>query len=278
MYASTTHSSQAPRATPATVLALVLLVGLAVGGAMVLNMGRIAPGTQIPPDAMVPQGDAAVQSATTKPKARAVASGPGWELMTTPQKLALYPLAERWAYLSEAQKRYWLALAQNFASMPESEQERLHARMTAWASLSAQQRSQARLNFAVTRRLAPHDIRSEWETYQALSDADKKRLAAKAAKPRGAATALKLARTKRLAHVPAADGAQAKVANPPKIVFPAPAAVRLPSVPEPVALPPAPPAPPASASDNPVPAQMPQAPAPSDAPTQSDPLPPVYVN
>jgi hypothetical protein len=275
MNASAPRSAPSSIATPAIVLALVLLAGLAMGGAAMLSMGRIAPGTQIPPDALTAQGDTPTSPADVQAPPPGLASGPGWEVMTTPQKLALYPLAERWAHLSEAQKRYWLALAQNFATMPEQEQERLHARMTAWASLSAQQRSQARLNFAVTRSLAPLDIRSEWETYQALSEADKKRLAAKAPKPRGAATALKPVPARRLAQVPAATGPQAREANPPKIVFPAPAPVRLPPPPEPVALPPSAPA---SSSDNGGSAPVPAAQDAPGAPASTDPLPPVYVN
>lgn len=273
MHASAPHSRRSSIATPAIVLALVLLAGLSAGGVAMLGMGRIAPGTQIPHDALAAQGDP--DPSDTQAPPRVVAAGPGWELMTLPQKLALYPLAERWAYLGEAQKRYWLALAQNFAAMPEQEQERLHARMTAWASLSVQQRSQARLNFAVTRSLAPLDIRSEWETYQALSEADKKRLAAKAPKPRGAATALKPVPARRLAQVPAATGPQALEANPPKIVFPAPAPVRVAPPPEPVALPPSSPA---STSDNGPPAPVRASPDASGAPAPNDPLPPVYVN
>lgn len=273
MHAPTTRSSPSLHATPAIVLALVLLVGLALGGAATLSMGRVAPGTQIPQDALASPGEDALGPMAAKPPVPAIASGPGWGLMTTPQKLALYPLAERWAYLSEAQKRYWLTLAQNFASMPEAEQDRLHARMTAWASLSAQQRSQARLNFAVTRSLAPHDILSEWEIYQALSEADKQRLAAKAAKPRGAATALKPVPAKRLAQVPQVTGPQA--ANPPKIVFPVPAPVRQPPPPDAAALPPPPPAP---MSDNVAAPPAPAAADPSGASAPTDPLPPVYVN
>lgn len=274
MHASTKLPAHSLPAAPAIVLALVLLASLAVGGVMMLSMGRIAPGTRIEPEALANGPQAAAQTvgrATPQP----LATGPGWERMTTPQKLALYPLAERWAYLSEAQKRHWLVLAQSFAAMPESEQERLHERMTAWASLSAQQRSQARLNFATTRNLAPHDIQAEWETYQALSEAEKQRLAARAAKPKGAATALKPIPSKRLAHVPTVTDAQAKSANPPKIVFPAPAAVHLPPVPEPTALPPSTPV---TAGENPAPEQTPSASEPRGTFTQPDPLPPVYLN
>ncbi len=274
MPVSTAPPAHSLPATPAIVLALVLLAGLAVGGARMLSLGRIAPGTRIAPEALASRQDATAQATASLVKLRPLRVGPGWELMTTPQKLALYPLAERWAYLTEAQKRHWLVLAQSFSAMPETEQERLHARMTAWASLSAQQRSQARLNFATTRSLAPRDIQSEWETYQALSEAEKLRLAAKAAKPKGAATALKPIPAKRLARVPAATDAQAKAANPPKIVFPAPAAVRQFTTPEPVALPPAPSA---STGENPSPEQAPRS---SEQPSvvAPDPLPPLYVN
>jgi hypothetical protein len=72
--------------------------------------------------------------------------------------------------MSEVQKRRWLALAQTFHTLPESEQARLHERMTAWASLSIQQRNQARINFAATQRLRLDDKRSQWDAYQALSE------------------------------------------------------------------------------------------------------------
>ncbi|MGP1629465.1 MAG: DUF3106 domain-containing protein [Giesbergeria sp.] len=272
MPASTTPSSNPPRATPAIVLALVLLAGLAVGGAVVLNQGRTAPGTSIPEEVLSAGGDSPVPTSRADARPLPQHSGPGWEVMTTPQKLALYPLAERWAYLSEVQKHHWLTIAQTFASRPAAEQQRLHQRMTAWASLSTQQRSQARLNFAVSRGLAPHDLLAEWETYQALSEMEKQRLAAKAAKPKGAATALKPVHSKRLTHVPAASDAQATAANPPKIVLPSTTAIRPMPVPEPVALPPSPSV---SADER----QVPPIPDPLDeTPPQSDPLPPVYIN
>ncbi len=147
-----------------------------------------------------------------------VETGPGWETLTTPQKLALYPLAERWALISEAQKRRWLALAANFPALPEEEQAKFHDRMTDWASLSAQQRNQARLNYAVTNRLARDDKRAQWEAYQALSDEEKRALAARAApKPKGAATALRPVSPKKLAQVPAATQANPSRPNAPKI-------------------------------------------------------------
>ena len=95
-------------------------------------------------------------------------------------------------------------------------------RITDWANLSTQQRSQARLNYAAASRLPADDRRAQWEAYQALSDEEKKRLAAKAApKPRGAATAIRPVPLKKLVQVPAATNAPPALPNPPKIVPPA---------------------------------------------------------
>lgn len=173
-----------------------------------------------------------------------MASGPGWETLSTPQKLALYPLAERWAVLSESQKRRWLALAQTFETLPPEEQEKLHNRMTEWSSLSARQRSQARLNYADAQRLAPNDKRAHWEAYQALSDEEKRSLAADApTKPAGAAPALRPESPKKLVQVPAAAQAGPARANPPKITPTDPHLPRtLVVVPAPATTPPAEPA------------------------------------
>lgn len=166
-----------PLALPAFVLALALLGALAVVGGQVWMQMRMAPGTLLPIGAeaaiAAPNNVRPVASngSTFVPM---VQSGPGWETLTTPQKLALYPLAERWALISEAQKRRWLSLATNFSALPPEEQDKFHDRMTDWASLSGQQRNQARLNYAVTNKLARDDKRAQWEAYQALSDEEKR--------------------------------------------------------------------------------------------------------
>ena len=45
--------------------------------------------------------------------------------------------------------------------MPPEEQAKLHSRMTEWAALSAQQRTQARLNFAETKQLSADEKKSQ---------------------------------------------------------------------------------------------------------------------
>ena len=213
--------SDASPALPAFVLALALLGVLAAVGGQVVGQMRMAPGTLLmagaeaavasPNNARAP----AAYGASAVPQ---VETGPGWETLNTPQKLALYPLAERWALISEAQKRRWLALAANFPALPEDEQAKFHERMTDWASLSAQQRNQARLNYATTNRLAPDDKRAQWEAYQALSEDERRALAARAApKPKGAAVALRPVSPRKLAQVPAATQATPSSPNVPKI-------------------------------------------------------------
>lgn len=206
-----------PSPTPAIVLALALLGVLLVGGWKTVGQLSELPGTifTTPDDVRNPSPTAGTPGA---PATELRSGGPGWETLNTPQKLALYPLAERWALLSETQKRRWLALAQTFHTLPEAEQARLHERMTAWASLSAQQRNQARINFAATQGLRLDDKRSQWNAYQALSEEQKRRLAASAAtKPQGAATSIQPVPPKKFTRVPAAKNAPDNLANPPKV-------------------------------------------------------------
>jgi hypothetical protein len=108
-------------------------------------------------------------------------SSPSWAELSPQQQQSLAPLAGTWRVLSEAHKRKWLALSQNYPTMPPGEQARLHSRMAEWAALSPQQRTQARLNFAESQKLATGDKRAKWEAYQNLSPEEKRKLAAGAA-------------------------------------------------------------------------------------------------
>lgn len=112
------------------------------------------------------------------PQAVPVEAKPVWGELTALQKQALAPLSSTWSSLSEAHKRKWVAVSGNFPTMPPGEQARLHTRMAEWAALSPQQRAQARLNFAETQRLPDDDRKAKWEAYQALPEAEKRKLAA----------------------------------------------------------------------------------------------------
>ena len=207
-----------PLNVPAYALALALLAALAVTGFRAVGWVRLAPSTPMPAQALPENRHRALSD--VRPVERPEV-GPAWSELTTPQKLALYPLANRWSVLNEAQKRHWLKLAAGFHALAPDEQERVLARLTDWASLSAQQRSQARLNYAATNRLAPDSKRAQWDAYQALSSEEKNRLAAAAAvtshRSLGAAPPLRPVAPRKLAKVPAATAATTSAANLPKI-------------------------------------------------------------
>ena len=122
--------------------------------------------------------------------AAASASNSSWQSLKGSQKKALAPLAPHWAQISQAQRNKWLAMSNNFDNLSNKEQVILHERMAEWASLSPQQRAQARLNFNQTKTLDADAKKTQWDAYQALSPADKKKLAAQQTTGiQGAATA-----------------------------------------------------------------------------------------
>ena len=122
--------------------------------------------------------------------APASASNSSWQSLQSSQKKALAPLAPHWAQISPAQKNKWLAMSTNFDNLSTKEQAILHERMAEWASLSPQQRAQARLNFNQTKTLDANAKKTQWEAYQALNPEDRKKLAEQQTTGiRGAATA-----------------------------------------------------------------------------------------
>lgn len=225
---------------------------------------RVAPSTPVPVEALGNGKHKIYGEARITPQTEV---GPRWTELTTAQKEALYPLVDRWSVLSEGQKRNWLNLAAGFHALSPEEQAKMLARITDWASLSGQQRSQARLNYAAASKLPADSRRAQWEAYQALSAEEKKRLAAKATpRPTGAAMTVRPVSPKKLARVPAAINTPPTVPNPPKIQPPAefhspqalpvppPVVVETLPVTIPSALPmPLPPLPPASAEAEAVP-------------------------
>lgn len=146
---------------------------------------------------------ASAMAATANPTIQPPESKPLWKDLTPAQQQSLKPLAANWPSLGEAHKRKWLAMSQNYTALPVAEQQKLHSRMVQWGSLSPQQRTTARLNFAESNKLTPQDKAENWRAYQALSPDDRQKLAAKAqiATP-GAAAAVKPVPLQKLANVP----------------------------------------------------------------------------
>ncbi len=199
-------------------MGLLVLIGLCFGAVESVRYLEIAPTIAVPLEALPANRSNIRPNGLPKSPIPYDRGGPRWGELSTSQKDALSPLAGRWNDLSEGQKRHWLNLASNSESMNDEEKEKLMSRMTEWANLSAQQRSQARLNYAATTTLSPDEKRAQWEAYQALSAEEKKRLAAKAApKPLGAAVSLRPVSPKKLVRIPAASTVAPNQPNPPKI-------------------------------------------------------------
>ena len=142
---------------------------------------------------------------------------PGWADLTPAQHKALKPLADQWAHLSIESKRKWLALSKNYDALPSAEQAKLHSRMSDWVSLSQQQRTEARLNFAETKKLPADEKAAHWQSYQELSAEEKQKLAAQAPVKTPGVAVVKPIAQKKLAEVPVTPHAPkqgAKLAGP----------------------------------------------------------------
>jgi Protein of unknown function (DUF3106) len=220
-------ASRPPAPVLASFAALVAL--MATTSLLAANMPGIATQAAIPATIASPGAKAQIPPAVASPAAH-VASSPAvatdeakplWKDLTPDQQQSLRPLATNWPTISEAQKRKWLALSRNFPGKTPIEQAKLHSRMTEWVSLSQQQRTQARLNFAEAKTLSPAEKAARWKAYQALSPEEKQKLAAKnTPAPAGATSAVKPVPEQKLAKVPTTRHSQATgavAANSPKV-------------------------------------------------------------
>jgi hypothetical protein len=153
---------------------------------------------------------AASPAVAPQPPQKVINTKPDWKELTAAQKQALSPLSQLWPSMTEAHKRKWLALSQNFSQLPDADKNTLQGRMREWAALSAQQRAQARLNFADAKQLPQDERRSKWEAYQALSLEEKQKLAAQKPTAKvGAALAPKPVSAEKLAVTPTATANKA---------------------------------------------------------------------
>ena len=127
----------------------------------------------------------AVPPAPSKTLVAQAASGPGWTELTAAQREILKPLASTWPSLNQGHKRKWLQMAKSYPTLSVEEQGKMQGRMKEWVALTPQQRAQARLNFARTKELSKalsaEEKKAKWQAYQALSDEEKRKLAAQGA-------------------------------------------------------------------------------------------------
>ncbi|MFM6922840.1 MAG: DUF3106 domain-containing protein, partial [Polynucleobacter victoriensis] len=104
-----------------------------------------------------------------------------WQQLNDQQRLVLAPLEDDWASLTKARQKKWLEVANRYPQMSDAERSTLQSRMTEWAKLSTAERQIARDNYLRTLKISPEKKAAAWESYQQLSDEDKKKLADKKA-------------------------------------------------------------------------------------------------
>lgn len=110
-----------------------------------------------------------------------VADKTHWKDLTAEQQHALAPLAAEWDQMEPLRRQKWLGIIKRYASMKPDEQARVQERMREWVKLTPEERRQVRQNFARAKKIEPAQKNTQWESYQQLSDDEKKELAAKAA-------------------------------------------------------------------------------------------------
>ena len=136
---------------------------------------------------------ASAQGATASAPARAAVKpaaeqGVRWRDLKPGQQAVLRPLEREWSTIGPLHKDKWVELSAGFGARPPADQARIQARMTEWARLTTQERSQARLNFQEAKQLPADDRKARWDAYQALPPEKKQQLAARAAPPASTAT------------------------------------------------------------------------------------------
>ena len=117
---------------------------------------------------------------------------PSWDSLAPSQRAALKPLEHAWRSIGSDHKQKWLEVVAQFPMKSADERQRIQARMTEWAALTPEQRGAARLQFKQAQQLAPSNRQARWDSYQALPDAEKKELAARAAPAAATGTSSKL--------------------------------------------------------------------------------------
>ncbi len=110
-----------------------------------------------------------------------IANAQSWSELSDEQRTVLAPLEEDWSSLTPPRQKKWVEVANRYPDMSETEQNIMQSRMNQWADLSTKQRQKARDNYLRTLKISPEQKAAAWESYQQLSDEEKKLLAQKRA-------------------------------------------------------------------------------------------------
>ncbi|MET3447946.1 DUF3106 domain-containing protein [Ralstonia sp. 1138] len=169
--------------TVALIGAIGLTAGLAIAQVPAASAPAVAPGVTV---------NAPVDLPTPPATNPLPAVHPNWGELTIVQQRIFAPLAPEWNGLPELARKKWLQIAQAYPKYTPAQQQRLQTRMADWVKLTPEQRHRARENFQTTKSLPVQKKSEAWQSYQQLTEEQKKALAAaaKAQKHPSAVTAL----------------------------------------------------------------------------------------
>ncbi|NBW00380.1 MAG: DUF3619 family protein [Betaproteobacteria bacterium] len=197
-------------AAAASILAVVIGLGLAEEQSFEQNIGRIAAIDErvmldrLPVQAYLDIGFLAFQEETLSESASGITvaslthqagaalrrfwtpdalfrgqstQGLAWSKLTSSQREALAPLESNWPEMEEHRRRKWIKIADRFHQLSPEQQATAQERMLEWASLPASDRRQARAAFGGVTEAIPEDVRiMKWNEYQKLGPQEKQRL------------------------------------------------------------------------------------------------------
>lgn len=102
--------------------------------------------------------------------------GPTWAELSEFEREGLAPLANIWARLGEGQKLKWRAVVASSEFQDPAHRAKLQDRMKSWSQLSAAERAEARLNFAMIHDMPSDERTRKWEAYRELPEEERRRL------------------------------------------------------------------------------------------------------
>ena len=197
-------------AAAASILAVVVGLGLAEEQSVEQNIGRIAAIDErvmldrLPVQAYLDIGFLAFQEETLSESASGITvaslshqagaairrfwtpdallrgqstRGLAWGKLSASQREALAPLEPNWPEMEEHRRRKWVKIADRFHQLNAEQQATAQERMLEWASLPASDRRQARAAFGGVTEAIAEDVRvMKWNEYQKLGPQEKQRL------------------------------------------------------------------------------------------------------
>ena len=90
---------------------------------------------------------------------------PVWAGLSPAQQVILAPVKAKWPGMTDLQRKRLLAVAAKYPKLKPEQQKRFQKRLTAWSSLTWQQRELARKNYLKLKRLPPKKqlaVKQKW--------------------------------------------------------------------------------------------------------------------